>query len=101
MLITAGVVLLIERARTEGVHILWPLLLVVVGALRAGAGPSEGRDEAWWLVGIGSWLLLKTLTPALFHQIVSLAIVGAGVATWRRALARPVAARPLEDPHVC
>jgi hypothetical protein len=88
MLIAAGIVLLLERAQKEGVHILWPLLLVVVGATRIGTGPSEGQDDAWWLVGVGSWLLLKVAAPTLFHQAVALTIVAAGVVTCRNPLSR-------------
>ncbi|PYR32949.1 MAG: hypothetical protein DMF90_22480 [Acidobacteria bacterium] len=62
MLIAAGIVLLLERAQKEGVHILWPLLLVVVGATRAA--------------------------PTLFHQAVALTIVAAGVVTCRNPLSR-------------
>ena len=59
------------------------LLLVVVGATRIGAGPSEGQDDAWWLVGVGSWLLLKVAAPPLFHQAVAWTIVVAGLVTCR------------------
>src|SRR5215831_9728698 len=102
MLIAAGVVLLLERARAEGVHILWPLLLVVVGASRIGTGPADGHDDAWWLVGVGSWLLLKGVAPTLLHQVVALTIVAAGVVTCRNPLGRSGAtARQLmqEDVH--
>ena len=100
MLITTGIVLLIERMHREGVPTLWPLLLVVAGVARMGAGQEE-RDEAWWLIGVGWWLLLKTLAPALLQQSVWLAIVAAGVVTWRRALTSEVPARAAEDSHVC
>lgn len=84
MLIATGVVLLIERARSQGVHVLWPLLLVVIGAARVGSVPDEGQDDAWWLVAVGLWLLAKALAPTLFHQVVAISIVAAGVVTWRR-----------------
>jgi hypothetical protein len=84
MLIATGVVLLIERARTQGVHVLWPLLLVVIGAARVGTAPAEGQDDAWWLVAVGLWLFAKALAPTLFHQGVAISIVAAGVMTWRR-----------------
>ncbi len=84
MLIATGIVLLIERARAEGIHVVWPLLLVVIGAARVGTAPTEGQDDAWSLVVMGLWLLVKALAPTLFHQAVAVSILAAGVMTWRR-----------------
>jgi hypothetical protein len=91
MLIATGVVLIIERARTQGVHVLWPLLLVVIGAARVGSAPAEGQDDAWWLVAVGLWLFAKALAPTLFHQVVAISIMAAGVMTWRRRWNDPCA----------
>ena len=99
-LVAAGTALLVERLRADGFHSLWPLILVVVGAGRVATGPSDARDQGWWLIGTGSWLLLSSVGPMLAHEVISFAVVFAGVTTCRQAFARQAGPVSLEDSHV-
>ena len=90
ILVGSGLVLVLQRTYTEGPLRLWPLLLIVVGAGRAVAGPSDARDEGLWLLGTGLWLLADTLTPVLLRTAAPLAIALAGLAALRQASSRRV-----------
>jgi hypothetical protein len=100
-LIATGTVLLVERVRADGLHRLWPLILVLLGASHMAVGSFDGRDEGWWMVAFGSRLLMNTLTTALPQQAVSLAVVATGVVSCRHALARRFASPVPEESHVC
>ena len=97
--IVAGSLLLLQRAGTNGVR-LWPMVLVAVGLAGIGSPASGERDEALWLVATGCWLLLTTLVPAFIRETGPLMMVGAGLVTFRWALAPNTAPSTRETSHV-
>jgi hypothetical protein len=97
--VVTGSLLLFQRSQANGFR-LWPLILVVVGLVGIGSAPPEERDEALWLVGTGCWLLVTSLAPAFFRGAGPLVMVGAGLATFRWALALNAAPAIPEGSHV-
>jgi hypothetical protein len=97
--VVAGSLLLFERSQANGFR-LWPILLVVVGLVGIGSAPPEERDEALWLVATGCWLLMTSLAPTFFRGAGPLVMVGAGLATFRWALALNAAPAIPESSHV-
>jgi hypothetical protein len=99
MSVVTGSLLLFERSRANGFR-LWPVILVVVGLVGLGSAPPGERDEALWLVATGSWLLLTSIVPALSRGAGPLVMVGAGLATFRWALALNATPAVPESSHV-
>ena len=97
--IVTGSLLLLQRAGTNGVR-LWPMVLVAVGLAGIGSAVPGERDEALWLVATGCWLLLTTLVPAFIREAGPLMMVGAGLATFRWALAPNTSPSTRETSHV-
>jgi hypothetical protein len=96
--VVTGGLLLFQRSHANGFR-LWPIILVAVGLVGIGSAPPEERDEALWLVGTGCWLLMTSLAPAFFRGAGPLVMVGAGLATFRWALAPNAAAATPESSH--
>jgi hypothetical protein len=97
--VVAGSLLLFERSQASGFR-LWPIILVAVGLVGIGSAPPEERDEALWLVGTGCWLLMTSLVPTFLRGAGPLVMVGAGLATFRWALALNAESAIPERSHV-
>ena len=97
--IVTGSLLLLQRAGTNGVR-LWPMILVVVGLVGIGSASPGEHDEALWLIATGCWLLLTTLVPAFIREAGPLMMLGAGLVTFRWALAPNAAPSTGESSHV-
>jgi hypothetical protein len=80
-LIGAGLILLFERIRTDGIASLWALALVALGIVRGGLGSSADRDEAWWLIDTGRSLLVETLSITTARLVPPLGVLLAGLVT--------------------
>jgi hypothetical protein len=80
-LIGAGLILLFERIRTDGIAGLWALVLVALGVVGAGLGSSADRDEAWWLIDTGRSLLIETLPHLTVRLVPPLGVLLAGLVT--------------------
>jgi hypothetical protein len=80
-LIGAGLILLFERIRTDGVAGLWALALVALGIVRGGLGSPADRDDAWWLIDTGRSLLLERLPTTAVRLVPPLGVLLAGLAT--------------------
>jgi hypothetical protein len=87
-LVGAGVALLVERGRTNRIASLWPLLLVVLGAVEVGSVGLglDDADEGWRLIGTGSSLLLGNLGGTTIRLLGPCVIAAAGLAALRGAL---------------
>lgn len=85
-LIGAGLLLLLERARTEGLARVWPLVLVVLGM----GGVGNDSDDAWYLIGAGVRLLVDMTGAAVVRSAAPLLIIASGLAAFRQAVSRPM-----------
>jgi hypothetical protein len=81
VLIGAGIILLFERIRTDGVAGLWALVLVALGIVHVGLASPADRDEAWWLIDTGRSLLVETLPLTTIRLVPPLGVLLAGLAT--------------------
>ena len=85
-LIGAGLLLLLERARTEGLARVWPVFLVVLGM----GGMVNDGDDAWFLISAGSRMLVDMAGAAVVRSAAPLLIIALGLAAFREASARPM-----------
>jgi len=65
LLVTAGVALLLDPF-VDSIHItvgrLWPLFFIVLGFAKMVEGHGRRKTGGLWLVVLGGWLLLNTLS---------------------------------------
>ena len=85
-LIGAGLLILLERARTEGLARVWPVVLVVLGM----GGMVNDNDDAWYLIGAGSRMLVDMAGAAVVRSAAPLLFIALGLAAFREAAARPI-----------
>jgi hypothetical protein len=88
-LIGAGLLLLLERARTEGLARVWPVVLVVLGM----GGMVDDSDDAWYLIGTGFRLLVDMTGAAVVRSAAPLLIIASGLAAFQAATRPMVTSR--------
>ena len=59
---------------------LWPLFLIVIGVIKMTSSlPRRRREGGAWLVALGAWLLLNTLTDWQYRETWPALVIFLGV----------------------